>query len=295
VQFNYLNSLSKYQMKITLLGTGGPRPDPNREGPSSLLIIGEEKILLDTGRGTSSRIVQSGTQITEIDFIFITHHHFDHISGLGDVIFSSWNKARNKTIKIFGPNGTKEIVNTLFEVYKRDIWYRLNETKLTIEKLMDIREIIQVCDVNPGIIFESDNWRVRAEYVDHGHRFGLSQKEWPCLAYRFESEDKIVTFSGDVVYGPEIISIAKNSDILVLCCYYSKDELIEDDLKLIAKYVLSSSDKAGKIAEESGVKMLILNHIREKPIDLIKKMISEITQDYNGKVIAGEDLMEIII
>ena len=146
-----------------------------------------------------------------------------------------------------------------------------------------------------SVIFESENWRVRAGYVDHGHSLGMSHKEWPCLAYRFESKDKIVTFSGDVVYGSEIINIAKNSDILVLCCYYSKDELIEKDLKLIAKYVLTSSDNAGKIAEESGVKTLVLNHIREKPIDLIKKMISEITQDYKGRVIAGEDLMEITI
>jgi ribonuclease Z len=282
-------------MKIILLGTGGPRPDPIREGPSSLLTIGKEKILIDSGRGASSRIVQSGTQITEIDYIFITHHHFDHVSGLGDVIFSSWNKARNKTIKIFGPNGTKEMVNTVFEVYKRDIWYRLNETKLTTEKLMDMRDMIQVIDVNPGIIFKSDNWRVRAEYVDHGHRLGLSQSEWPCLAYRFEIDDKCVTFSGDVAYGPEIINIAKSSDILVLCCYYSIDELIEKDLKFIAKYVLASSDTAGKIAAESGVKKLVLNHIREKPIDLINKMVSEISLDYNGIVIAGEDLMELII
>ena len=104
-------------MKITLLGTGGPRPDPYREGPSSVVSIGDENILIDAGRGTSSRLVQAGTPITEVGYVFITHHHFDHTAGLADMLFAAWNKARNKTIKVFGPKGTSEMLGHLFNAY----------------------------------------------------------------------------------------------------------------------------------------------------------------------------------
>ena len=50
----------EYQlMKVVLLGTGGPRPDPNRMGPSTLVSIGDDNIIVDAGRGVATRLVQA--------------------------------------------------------------------------------------------------------------------------------------------------------------------------------------------------------------------------------------------
>jgi len=141
-------------MKITLLGTGGPRPDPIREGPSSVISIGDENILVDAGRGTASRLVQAGISITEVGYVFITHHHFDHTAGLADMLFAAWNKARNMTIKVFGPMGTREMLDHLFNAYSKDIWYRLKETVLTTEKLVDIRNMVEAYDIEPGLVYD---------------------------------------------------------------------------------------------------------------------------------------------
>lgn len=81
-------------MKIILLGTGGPRPDPERQGSGLILTDGHAYLLFDAGRGVSSQLVRAGLQPQQIDPIFITHHHFDHIANLGDVILSSWNNGR---------------------------------------------------------------------------------------------------------------------------------------------------------------------------------------------------------
>ncbi|MCX6654283.1 MAG: MBL fold metallo-hydrolase, partial [Candidatus Bathyarchaeota archaeon] len=94
-------------MKIVLLGTGGPRPDPKRMGPSTLVNISEVNIIIDAGRGITTRIVQAGVPITNVDYVFITHLHFDHVGGLADLLFAAWNKGRNKTIMVYGPRGTK--------------------------------------------------------------------------------------------------------------------------------------------------------------------------------------------
>jgi ribonuclease Z len=262
-------------------------------GPSTLVSVGSDNLIFDAGRGVATRLVQAGVPITDYGYIFITHLHFDHTGGLADLLFAAWNKARNKTIHVYGPKGTEAMVKHLFEAYDRDIWYRLSETELTHEKLVDIREMVKVHDVGPGVVSENSGWKVIAADVDHGHGLGLNRDEWACLAYRVESDGKSVVISGDAVYSPSLISLSKDADTLVMCCYLSGEEIRDHDTELIARYVLNSSLEAGKIAREANVKQIALIHIREKPERLLEAMKEEIRRDYKGGIIVGEDLLEI--
>lgn len=281
-------------MKVVLLGTGGPRPDPKRMGPSTLVTINNENIVVDAGRGVATRLVEAGVPITEYGYVFITHHHFDHTAGLADLLFAAWNMTRNKTIHVYGPNGTEKMVENLFQAYERDIWYRLSETELTHESLMDIREMVKVTDVEPGIIHQGERWKVTAEYVDHGHGLGLSRVDWPCLAYRFDDGNDCVVVTGDVVYSGELVSFSSNASALVMCCYYAGVEITDHDTELIAKHVLMSSIDAGKVAQEANVKKLALVHIREKSQKLLDAMYEDIRKDYDGEIIIGEDLLRVL-
>lgn len=285
----------EYQlMKVVLLGTGGPRPDPNRMGPSTLVSIGDDNIIVDAGRGVATRLVQTGIPITDYGYVFITHLHFDHTGGLGDLLFAAWNKARNKTTHVYGPRGTRKMVNHLFEAYERDIWYRMSETELTVEKLIDIRDMVMVHDVEPGMIYRADEWMVSAQYVDHGHGLGMSSEDWPCLAYRVIEGESSVVISGDAVYSPRLIQFSKDADTLVMCCYLAGEEVKDHDTRLIAEHVLTSSLDAGRIAAEANVGKMALVHIREKPTRLLDSMVEEIGKDYDGEIIIGEDLLEIM-
>ncbi len=280
-------------MKVTLLGTGGPRPDPRRQGPGTLIHIGEENLLFDAGRGVATQIVRAGTEITDVGHVFVTHHHFDHTGGLADVLFSAWNKARNETIRVYGPEGTREMVGHLFDAYERDIGYRLRETELTVERLVDITEMVEVVDVGPGVVHTGDGWTVSAEYVEHGHRLGFTTEDWPCLGYRVEAGGRVVAVSGDAVESPGLQRIASGADLLVQCCYLAGEEIVDDDLRLIADHVLASSTTVGMIAARAGVKRLVLVHIKEKGDELLRSMAEEIRRDFDGEVIVGEDLMVI--
>ena len=76
--------------RVTLLGTGTPIPRPDRFGPSTLVEAGDQKLLIDAGRGATIRLYQLGIPIGRIDALLLTHYHSDHTSGVADVWLTGW-------------------------------------------------------------------------------------------------------------------------------------------------------------------------------------------------------------
>ena len=283
-------------MEVILLGTGGPKPDPDRQGPSIAVRVDRTFLLFDAGRGATTQLVRAGISHADINPLFITHHHFDHIGGLGDFILSGWNSGRQATLAIFGPQGTETIVNLLLEgVYKGDIAFREKEAKISGVPLADIRRIVTPRDVTPGLVFSDRGIRVFCEFVYHGHGMGIALEDWQCLAYRIEAKGKSVTISGDAVDCSGLDAMAQNADALVICCYLSQKEMLDREGALIGKHVLACAPQVGKIAARANVGKLILTHIREKTDQLMADVVAEIKSDYDGDVIAGKDLLKIRI
>ncbi len=77
-------------MKITLLGTGSPIPDPNRAGPSTLVTTQDATLLVDCGRGLLLRLTAAGVLPPMLSAVLVTHLHSDHITDLNDVITTHW-------------------------------------------------------------------------------------------------------------------------------------------------------------------------------------------------------------
>ena len=91
------------QPSITILGTGGPRPDVSRGATSLLIEAGDDAILIDAGRGVVRQLATLDIPLSRIDPVLITHHHYDHIGELHDVILSSWLTGRTRPLRLFGP------------------------------------------------------------------------------------------------------------------------------------------------------------------------------------------------
>jgi len=102
-------------MKVTFLGTGVPIPY-NKKAQSSTLIEDGVKILVDVGIGAMMRLDEIGFDVGELDAICITHHHLDHNGDLLNILKARW-LLNCDTIKIFGPRGTKNFIESLLESY----------------------------------------------------------------------------------------------------------------------------------------------------------------------------------
>lgn len=92
-------------IKLTFMGTGAPRPSPDRHGPSILVEAGSRKILIDAGPGVRQRMFEAGgfALLTNVTDIFLTHLHYDHIADVADLWITGWMFGRREPIRVFGP------------------------------------------------------------------------------------------------------------------------------------------------------------------------------------------------
>jgi ribonuclease Z len=282
-------------MHITLLGTGGPRPDPTRQGPATLIEASRLKLLFDAGRGVTTQLARANVQVEDLDALFITHHHFDHIGGLGDLILAAWNNGRTRTLPVMGPPGTVAIIDGLLDnVYARDINFRIAEEWAHGRLLDHPRAFLEVKEVLSTRIDLPNGVEVTCGQVEHGSvGIELSLEEWSANGYRVSAEGRHVAVSGDAVAGLELMDLARHVDALVMCAYLAEGEITTQEEAFLAEQVLAGAPQAAAIAAEADVGHLILTHIREKSDNEIEQMRVQVAKVFHGTVTAGFDLMTI--
>jgi ribonuclease Z len=151
-------------LKVTLLGTGAPRPVMSRFGPSIFVESGKEKLLFDCGRGATQRLYQLKSPFTEVTGLFLTHLHSDHTVGIPDLWLIGWALGRNTPLPVWGPEGTKAMMEHLQQAYAYDIHIRRDvDTKLPGAGA----EVI-VKDIEEGVVYNSAGVKVTAFIIDHG-------------------------------------------------------------------------------------------------------------------------------
>ena len=121
-------------MLLTLLGTGCPKVDHKRFGPSNLISSKKSKILVDCGSGVTQRLEELSISTADIDALFLTHLHSDHVIDFYQLIISSWHSYRKKPWKIYGPKGTRKFLNKIMKAWKEERNLRIKyEARSSVE------------------------------------------------------------------------------------------------------------------------------------------------------------------
>ena len=191
--------------RLVLLGTkGGPAIRPGGPSPtSSLLEMAGRKIVVDCGLGVARGLVETGMKLSELDLIFITHLHSDHVLELGPLIHTAWTAGLDHPVRVYGPAGTAEVWLHFCASLAYDI-----ETRIDDEGRPDIRELVTVLEYGEGTVLSDHQLRVSALRVDH-------PPVTDCFALKFEAGGKSVVFSADTAYFPPLAAFARSADILV--------------------------------------------------------------------------------
>ncbi|HSC26464.1 MAG TPA: MBL fold metallo-hydrolase, partial [Vicinamibacterales bacterium] len=196
---------------VTLLGTGTPVPALDRFGPSTLVQAGDQTLVFDAGRGVMQRLAQAGVRYAEIDALFLTHFHSDHIVGLPDLWLTGWLTGlavgpagpRTRPLTVIGPRGTADLMRYLTLAYAFDLDIRTRADHLPREGSR-----FDVVEIDEGTVYEQHGVKVRAFAVKHGDIA-------PALGYRIEYAGRSVVLSGDTQYSERLLTAARGVDLLI--------------------------------------------------------------------------------
>lgn len=273
-------------MKITLLGTGSPLPDPRRAGSATLVQTDGATILVDCGRAVLLRLSAAGVLPMMLDAVLITHLHSDHITDLNDIITTHWIMSpQGRVLRIFGPPRTREVVDATLAFLAPDIDYRLaHHDDLTWSPN------IEVVEVSPGEEFAVGSARVRVGATDH-------RPVEPTVAYRVDDNRTSVVLGGDGVPCEGLDALCQGASAYV-------QTVIRDDLvKMIPNARIqdildyhSTVAQSGQTAARAGVGTLILTHyVPPMQPGQEEEWRALAAAHFAGSIVLGDDLTSVEI
>lgn len=286
-------STQNQAFKVTLLGTGSPRPLIERFGPSILVEAGSERLLIDCGRGAPQRLWQLNIPLREIAAVFLTHLHSDHLMGVPDLWLSGWLATpfggRTEPIRIYGPAGTREAMSNFEKAFQVDIRSRLAD-----EKLPPRGAFVAAEDIAEGPVYDKNGVKITAFEVDHGDAIR------PAMGYRIDYAGRSAVISGDTRFSENLIKFAKGADVVIHEVVAAKDELLRQDeasRRILDNH--TTPQQAGTLFERVKPRLAVYTHIiRLGPAAsavTLQELVAMTRQTYGGPLEVGEDLMAIKI
>jgi ribonuclease BN (tRNA processing enzyme) len=320
--------LSSTGSRLTLLGTsGGPPPMSGRTGIASSLSVGDRTYLVDLGHGAFQRVHEAGIDPASIRNVFITHLHSDHIADLYQLLWLRFGGVARITapVHVYGPGragalppvrggrtvatiggdnptpGTVDFIEKSMEATAYDLNMRARD-----EGWPDIRSVVTAHDIalpdvganatdnlfpdmEPFPVFEDDRVKVTATLVEHPPVF-------PSFAFRFDTDESSVVFSGDTTRSDNLIRLATGADYLVhevIALDWVKTLNVPASLLAHLAESHTDVDTVGALAEAAGARNLVLSHLVPGDVDAVTdgQWRRRAQRGYRGRVHVGRDLM----
>ncbi len=262
-------------MKLVILGSGTCVPSLKRSAPAYFFeaddplrrpprraegetgIEASRQILIDCGSGAMLQLQKAGKSYKDVDAVFITHTHPDHIAGLVPLIHALLATplfTREKELLIAGPVGLKSFYLNYIE-----------------SVLPAASRFVRVVEINDGLDYPP--LKIISARTVHSEN---------SLAFRFQTGDKSVVITGDADFDAGLVKLSKDCDIMIADCSFPESMKAKGHM---------TPRECGLVAKEAGVRRLILSHIHTLPVpDAVR--IEECRAVYNGEIILAEDLME---
>ena len=282
--------------EIYTLGAGTPTPTPTRFGSSHVLKLGDQLLMFDCGPATTHKLVKAGLWPTQVDYLFFTHHHFDHDIDYPCFLLCRWDQSIGKEnqLQVFGPDLTEKITEGILGengLFAHDWKARVNHPlsqQVFVNRggtLPRPAPSVSAQDVGPGRVFGGPDWEVTAAPAEH------VQPYLDSLAYRVDTSEGSVIFTGDTQPCDTVTELAQGADMMLCMCW--------DD-----QAVMDSNGEAGgqcgttgaaQMAQAAGVKKLVLVHIGPhlSGHGPMEKGVGDVSRIYDGEVVFSEELMSI--
>ncbi len=267
-------------LTVTFLGTGGSVPSARRSTASVLIARGGERLMFDCGEGTQ-RQLQRSLGLVQVDAIYLTHFHADHVLGLPGLLKSYDLTDRERPLAVYGPRGLRELFANLKPIVGR------------------LHFDLDLVELEPGQAVAGDGYEIQPFEAAHGTRANgyalveddrpgrfdletakaLGVPEGPDFAALQRGEEvrgaagtvrpeqvvgadrpgRTVVLTGDTSPSPATVAAAADAELLVHDASFA-----EEDVQRAAETGHSTVGQAAAVAREAHVKMLALVHISSR-------------------------------
>lgn len=266
---------------ITILGTGSMVPTKERNVTGIYAEIKGVGMLFDCGEGTQRQMNVAGISRTKVQYIFISHWHADHISGLMGLLQTVCNAKESVTIKLFGPKGTKVHMDHLLKASIFDNRLQLEITECTKEEqiLKTSNFSVYAAPLEHGVpcigfrLVESD---VRKIAMAKLQKNGVSEGPWladlqagkdmeyngktyAAKEYTSLVTGKVFTYIPDTSFTQSAVELAKSADLAV-----SEATFTEEHVEKAAQFNHMTARQAAQVASLAQAKKLLIFHFSQR-------------------------------
>ncbi len=273
-------------LRVVILGTGTPNPDPERSGPAVAVIAGDRAYLVDCGPGVVRRAAAAAVrdripalEASRLGIVFITHLHSDHTIGLPDLMLTPWVLERRAPLEVYGPPGVAAMTRHLLAAYAADIDVRRHG----LEPVPAEGWKVNAHEIRAGIVYRDSNVTVTAFEVPHAN--------WPhAFGYRFDAAGHSIVISGDTRPSDAVVRACDHCDVLVHEVYSAERfKTRPPEWQRYHASAHTSTLELARLAERARPGTLVLYHQLfwgATDDDLVR----EVKQAYEGAVFSAHDL-----
>ncbi|MDD2720359.1 MAG: 3',5'-cyclic-nucleotide phosphodiesterase [Gallionella sp.] len=253
-------------MRLSVLGCSGGIGGSSHT--TTLLV--DQDILIDAGTGLNEL---SLSELCEIDHVFLTHSHLDHICCLPFLVDSvGW--MRDRPLTVYASGATIETLRN--HIFNWSIWPDFSEIPNVKQPIMRFREI------GLGEVVELQGRRIRALPATH---------TVPAVGYHLDSGQGSLVFSGDTHVNDdlwELVNQIENLRYLIIETAFSEKERALADLSLH----LCPSLLAGELAKFRGDAEVYITHLKPGEVDLTMQEIERHVQQSPPKMLLNNQVLE---
>ena len=271
-------------LSVVTIGTGNEYENPERHGPSTAIGLDDTVVLVDAGRGIAEGLRSARIPLDQPTLVVLTNLLPLNTMGLDDLLFTGWLVPRQAPLRILGPPGTRERVESLEKAYAagRDalgeaLGLPAAGARVAVEEVMDL--------------YHEEIGRLTIEARS------LPGGPLPTLAWRFSDGTRRVVVSGSGWGADVLASFAGGADVLVHeAAYLPTLEELEgtgaevpnpERIGLEAKLHTSILD-VGDIARDAQVDRLVLVRLRPPPFFELQ-VRSIVANDFDGRIVVPQD------
>ncbi len=283
--------LGPNEMRVTALGTGMPNVITGAQKASAWYVeLGNgEKFLFDVGSGSMENLSKLRPDWSQVDKVFASHLHSDHVGGFAELYIGGWMNGRYTPLHFYGPSGAEPRLGTeAFVENQVKTWAWDIEGRRTGFPIEGGRVVAHEFDFrNEGPIYEQN---------------GVTISSFPAIhildgpvSFRLDWQDRSFVFGGDSYPNKWFIKYAEGAELVVHECFFAPDTLGRllgappAQAIFISSYIHTPPDAFGKIMSAIKPRHAVGYHFWTWH-DIYDETFEAVRETYDGPLTLATDL-----